>query len=167
VDFCHNLQAADWDRDGDMDLLVGGMVQSSHRGLKFLLNGGAGRNWSESLLQSEGSYSAEVGDIDNDGDLDIVGIRNWNAAPTYIYRNETAGPDRLDRWSYVQVSAAHERTFGLCFPDLDGDGDLDIASGRFVYRNPGAPLTGAWERAGKATWAAAWWTWTATATSIW
>ena len=28
---------------------------------------------------------------------------------------------------------------GFCFPDVDGDADLDIASGPFVYINPGPP----------------------------
>jgi hypothetical protein len=89
IDFCHNLQAADWDGDGDEDLLVGGMPQSQHRGLQLLLNDGTGAAWAELPLQSEGSYSAECGDIDNDGDPDIVGVRNWDSAPTFIYRNES------------------------------------------------------------------------------
>jgi hypothetical protein len=144
VDYCHNLQAADWDLDGDMDLLVGGMIQSKHRGLKLMLNDGSGTTWTESVIQDEGSYSAEVGDIDNDGDPDIVGIRNWNSAPTYIYRNTARSGPGLDAWSYHQVSGEHVRTFGLCFPDVDGDGDRDVASGPFVYLNPGPPLTGAW-----------------------
>jgi hypothetical protein len=144
VDFCHTLQAADWDLDGDADLLVGGMIQSQHRGLKLMLNNGAGTNWTEFLIQTNGSYSAETGDIDNDGDLDIVGIRNWNSAPTYIYRNNVRGGASLDSWFYHQVSSAHVRTFGLCFPDVDRDGDLDIASGPFVYLNPGGLLTNQW-----------------------
>ncbi|NLF33228.1 MAG: VCBS repeat-containing protein [Planctomycetes bacterium] len=92
VDFCHTLQAADWDGDGDTDLLAGGMTQSRHRGLKLLLNGGAGAAWTEVVLQSEGSYSAETGDIDNDGDPDIVGVRNWNTGPSFIYRNGSPAP---------------------------------------------------------------------------
>ena len=88
VDFCHTLQAADFDLDGDVDLLVGGMIQSQHRGLRLLLNDGKGTSWTEFVIQTDGSYSAELGDIDNDGDPDIVGIRNWNSAPTYIYRND-------------------------------------------------------------------------------
>jgi hypothetical protein len=32
------------------------------------------------------SFERDVADID--GDLDIVGIRNWNSAPTWIYRND-------------------------------------------------------------------------------
>jgi hypothetical protein len=144
VDYCHNLQAADFDLDGKVDLLVGGLIQSQHRGLKLMLNNGGGTNWGEFIIQTDGSYSAETGDIDNDGDLDIVGIRNWNSAPTYIYRNNSAGGPSLDFWFYKQVSAAHVRTFGLCFPDVNGDSQLDIASGPFVYFNPGPPMTGAW-----------------------
>lgn len=90
VDYCHTLQAADFDLDGQVDLLVGGMKQSQHRGLKLMLNAGKGAKWSEAVIDTAGSYSAELGDIDQDGDLDIVGIRNWDSAPSYIYRNNTA-----------------------------------------------------------------------------
>jgi len=90
VDYCHTLQAVDFDLDGDVDLLAGGMIQSQHRGLRLLLNSDGGTVWSKSLIQTDGSYSAEIGDIDNDGDSDIVGIRNWNSAPTWIYRNNLA-----------------------------------------------------------------------------
>jgi hypothetical protein len=145
VDFCHTLQAADFDLDGHTDLLVGGMIQSQHRGLKLLLNGGKGATWNPFTIQSDGSYSAELGDIDNDGDPDIAGIRNWNSAPTWIYRNQVRS-GRLDRWTYHQVTAAHVRTFGLCFVDVDRDGDLDIASGPYLYVNPGPPLTGVWKQ---------------------
>ncbi|MHC1769399.1 MAG: FG-GAP repeat domain-containing protein [Verrucomicrobiia bacterium] len=143
VDFCHTLQAEDFDLDGRPDLLVGGMIQSQHRGLRLLHNLGGGTNWSELVIQTNGSYSAELGDIDNDGNPDIVGIRNWNSAPSWIYRNNASKRAR-QRWTYHQVSAKHVRTFGLCFPDVDGDGDLDIASGPFAYLNPGSPMTNAW-----------------------
>jgi FG-GAP-like repeat len=91
-DFCHNLQAKDFDMDGSVDLLVGGMIQSPQRGLKVMLNKGKGTHWDEVPIQSDGSYSAEIGDIDNDGDPDIVGIRNWDRAPSWIYRNKTRDP---------------------------------------------------------------------------
>jgi hypothetical protein len=144
IDFCHNLQAADFDLDGDVDLLVGGMTKSSDRGLNILLNNGDGTEWAEHEIQSDGSYSAELGDIDEDGDLDIVGILNWDSGPSWIYRN--AGNPSLDRWTYHQVSERHVRTFGLAFPDVNHDGNLDIASGPFVYLNPGGDMTGSWEQ---------------------
>jgi hypothetical protein len=144
VDYCHTLQAADFDLDGRMDLLVGGMIQSPHRGLTLMRNLDRGTKWAECPIQTDGSYSAELGDIDDDGDLDIVGIRNWNSAPTYIYRNNIRAASSLDSWSYYEVSAAHVRTFGLCFPDVDVDGDLDIASGPFVYLNGGSARGNRW-----------------------
>jgi hypothetical protein len=150
VDFCHTLQAADWDLDGDVDLLAGGMIQSQHRGLRLLLNAGRGRRWTVHEIQADGSYSAETGDIDNDGDLDIVGIRNWNSAPSWIYRNQArspaAGPKKTS-WRYERVSGQHVRTFGLCFPDVDRDGRLDIASGPLVYLHPGRAANGEWTQA--------------------
>ena len=123
VDFCHTLQAADFDLDGDVDLLAGGMIQSQHRGLRLLLNGGKGTSWTQSIIQTDGSYSAELGDIDNDGDADIVGIRNWNAAPTWIYRNDirrgATGP---------QVVASHDSPWGGVKATLgdgpEGDGTI-------------------------------------------
>jgi hypothetical protein len=147
VDYCHNLQAADFDLDGKVDLLVGGMAQSPQRGLKLMRNQGGGLSWTPMILDSNGSYSAELGDIDNDSDLDIVGIYNWDSGPTWVYRNTAAGgPPSLDAWTYHQVNAAHVRTFSLCFPDANGDGQFDIASGPFVYLNPGPPLTGTWSQ---------------------
>lgn len=146
VDRCHNLQAADWDLDGDTDLLTGGMAGSPHQGLSLQINGGGGASWSTIVLQSAGSYSAEIGDIDNDGDADIVGIRNWDSAPTYLFRNNAAGEPSLDFWRHVLVSGSHIRSFGLAFPDADGDGDREIASGPYVYTNPGGDMTGAWSR---------------------
>jgi len=52
VDYCHTLQAADWDLDGDVELLVGGMTQPRDRGLKLLLDAGAGTSWTEFVLQT-------------------------------------------------------------------------------------------------------------------
>jgi hypothetical protein len=50
----------------------------------------------------------------------------------------------LDRWTYVEVTASHEQTFGLAFGDLNRDGLPDVVSGRFWYASPGGDLTGPW-----------------------
>jgi hypothetical protein len=146
IDFAHNLQVYDADLDGDMDILSGGMTQSAQKGLRLFLNQGDGASWLTHIIQSDGSYSAELGDIDNDGDLDIVGIVNWDSAPSYLYRSNAGGPPSLDFWQYIRVSDDHLVSFGLAFADMDADGDQDIASGPYLYRNPGASLTGAWSR---------------------
>ena len=68
--------------------------------------GDGGTAWSPFEIQNVGSYSAELGDIDEDGDWDIVGIRNWDSPPTEIWRNtlvEPIPPFTLDQWEYVEV----------------------------------------------------------------
>ena len=146
IDYAHNLQAYDADLDGDVDVLTGGMTQSAQKGLRLYLNNGTGTNWTLFPIQSDGSYSAELGDIDNDGDLDIVGTVNWDSAPSYIYRSNAGGPPSLDFWQYLEVTDQHLQTFGLAAYDVDDDGDLDLPSGPYVYRNPGGAMTGAWTR---------------------
>lgn len=60
-------------------------------------------------------------------------------------------------WTYVQLDDDKGkwgdwgqpewlRYFGLDAGDIDGDGDLDVLSGRYLYRNPGGNLAGQWER---------------------
>jgi hypothetical protein len=85
-DYCHNLQAADFDRDGYVDILAGGMIQSDQRGLT-VYRGNGGASWNPVVVQALGSYSAEVRDVDGDGDPDIITVRQWNTSPTEIWLN--------------------------------------------------------------------------------
>lgn len=64
---------------------------------------------------------------------------------------------RTDAWTYIEVDSAKAmwgdfdqpewlRYFGMAAGDIDGDGYLDIVSGRTVYLSPGGALTGQWEK---------------------
>jgi hypothetical protein len=68
----HQAKLADFDRDGDLDFLVGKSFAT--QGVYLWLNDGAGASWTKQTLNpSGGLYSAVVGDIGADGDLDFVG----------------------------------------------------------------------------------------------
>ena len=75
----HSLKIADIDNDGDPDVLTAEMHQGANPDeVKIYINGGGGSTWSKQVISSAGSHSIQVGDIGNDGDLDIFGA-NWNS----------------------------------------------------------------------------------------
>jgi len=160
MDYVHNLRAADFDCDGDIDVLAGEMLKGDDPDeLAVFINDGTSLAWKKQVLSTRGNYSASLGDIDNDGDIDIVGLRNYDSGPLELWINgtKTARDLSLARWRYIEVDNSRarwgdwaepgwSRYFGLALGDLTGDGYADIVSGRYFYRNPGRGITGAWTR---------------------
>ena len=93
------------------------------------------------LLETKGETSASVslGDIDRDGDLDIVLAkgRHW-PLHDLILRNNGKGV-----FQTTTLRDEPDRTYSLALADLDGDGDLDIVSSndkpdkKLIYKNDG------------------------------
>ena len=92
VDYCHSLKAADFDGDGDIDVLAAEMPRYTPQDapVVIFINQGGGSRWETVLLSKTGSYSAQVGDIGNDGDQDVIGLRNFDRPPIEIWENLTA-----------------------------------------------------------------------------
>lgn len=135
---CHTLQAADMDLDGDLDLVLGQMHTGDTTELMILLNlDGQATRWQKQLIDLGGVHNGVVADIGNDGDYDLYGA-NWTGnPPVHLWENALDEYSALDRWRYQQVTNQHAQTFGLAFSDVDRDGQTDIASGPYWYRNPG------------------------------
>jgi hypothetical protein len=146
VDYVHTLETGDIDNDGDLDVIFAEMAQSTQKRVGFFRNGGRARNWAMQVIATTGAHNAAVGDIGGDGDLDIVGA-NWQGPPVLVWENLSSHRLSLDRWNYIAIDRNRsQRFFGLDVGDLNADDRKDIASGHYVYLNPGGDLTGTWQR---------------------
>lgn len=170
VNWCHSLEVEDMDNDGDFDVVAGELTHGHdpapylpHKVVTFL-NQGAATKWDRHLVWYEqtisdlGIYGFKTGDIHNDGDIDLVGPRNFNFGPIDMYINKTSDHKLpLDKFTYIEVDSTRQkwgdwedpswlRYFGLDFPDVDFNGYKEILAGRYLYVNPVGDMTGEWKR---------------------
>lgn len=87
IDYCHTLRADDMDLDGDIDIVAGTLIRTSTPEICIFLNQGKGQNWDKKNVAATSAYKAKIGDIDNDGDKDIVSARSWDKAPVQLWCN--------------------------------------------------------------------------------
>jgi uncharacterized protein (DUF2141 family) len=135
---------ADLDADGDLDLLLG----TWNDGVMTLWNEGTrseprfARDDSLTVRITRGSQTTPaVGDLDGDGDLDLL-IGEASGALNYYRNDGTASRPRFtlvsDEWEGIDVG----RRSAPVLHDIDGDGLLDLMIGReeggvVLYRNEG------------------------------
>lgn len=131
VEHVHSLEIADFDRDGKTDVFAGQMHISAAREVVIYHNvDGAGTVWSRHVLSTGGTHNAQVGDIDSDGDFDIVGSNYTGNPPLTLWRNLFCFPDcDLDTFLTIADFGCFQTRFSLVEPyaDCNADGLLNLA----------------------------------------
>jgi len=141
-----NIAWGDYDNDGDLDIVIAGVLANNLSAtLIFTNNGSSPNGWVFSRNKSIMMYGGvDWGDYDNDGDLDLIIVGNTE---TKIYKNNGA---IVDGWDFTEENNINIQ--GVCcavpsWGDYDNDGDLDIlivGAETNVYKNEGAATPNGW-----------------------
>ncbi len=121
----------DVDGDGDLDFAISGNTSTGYQAKLYLNNGSA--VFTEAA--SDPFYDAywgnmEMGDLDNDGDLDIfqTGLRANSTRVAEIFWNDGKGTFTKDTTNTFTGTADGETPLA----DVDNDGDLDILLSGYI-----------------------------------
>ena len=91
---CHTLQVADFDLDGDPDILAGinkgraVNLDETEFPVVIFLNSGDHQTFERLVLSKEGIYNGQVMDYDGDGDMDIFRYPQHEATHFYLLENK-------------------------------------------------------------------------------
>ncbi len=119
-----DVHVADLDGDGDLDIIS---ASNSDDTIAWYENDGAANpSWTAANIDTNanGAWHVHVGDMDGDGDLDIVSASRLDDRISWYENDGAANPS----WTKANIATNVDSARSVHLGDMDGDGDLDIVS---------------------------------------
>jgi len=119
----HAVFAADLNRDGKIDAIASGSGN-----LRWYRNDGRG-NFARRTVGSKGAWGIHAGDVDGDGDLDILRTQRDNGDVDW-FENSGSGS-----FSEHNIQTGYGESWSVVSGDVDGDGDADVVAAGYAANN--------------------------------
>jgi hypothetical protein len=149
--YAYGIAAVDVDKDGDLDLTSADYTP--HNKLYLFENNGQG-DFQRHLIQENDPERLErhmVGDIDNDGDPDVVIVKNLRGH--LIWFENSGAPTDGKLWRRHVITTDLPGAYDVTLADFDQDRDLDVAGSSWVlgnqfawFENNGSPGGDEWKK---------------------
>ncbi|MFC1505138.1 FG-GAP-like repeat-containing protein, partial [Thermodesulfobacteriota bacterium] len=132
-DNTYAIALGDVNGDGAIDVISGNWDQTDKL---YLSNGSAdpfsGVDGTNIGLETDETCAIALGDMDGDGDLDLVTTSFNRDEPIRLFQNNGTS-DPFDGISGTSIGLEPDKTMAIALGDVDGDGGLDVVAGTSYY----------------------------------
>lgn len=146
-------EAGDIDGDSDLDIVMGGLIWYENPLPKGILRrpydepanperDTAYKIWKAHKVANHATHDVELGDLDRDGDLDIVTRDQSEFGHKAGNRIHIWRQDGTDAWTDKVIDCPHGE--GITLGDIDKDGDPDVVIGGIWFENTQDIINGPW-----------------------
>ncbi|MDO7874717.1 FG-GAP-like repeat-containing protein, partial [Hymenobacter sp. ASUV-10] len=141
-----DMAVGDVDGDGDLDLVT---ANASSTTVSVRLNGGDATgsntgtfsNGSDPTVDN-GPYGLALGDVDGDGDLDLLTANLQSNTVSVRLNGGNATGSNTGTFSGGSNIAVGRAPFSVAVGDVDGDGDLDLLTANYTFGTVSVRLNG-------------------------